>query len=255
MVDTASVARQLRTDIERTGYYPTLVADSLATSVSGEDLIAYAVHHEATFDRDELRRHITVPALTATDSSSLMWMSTVDRWHQDPSTASASTEAVRLEKVDSVVVTRVVPDPATYSPSTNPIEVMLTIGWGAVSRIDLEPATCGDPSCEADHGFTGSSANDDLSLRVSAAADGSDGRQPVAGIRRGIVKGDRRNDFAELGWGCGYRSDVTWCVGLGVPSSDHRAGVTQREVLPTGESPLWGVGAGADGLAGGDSRA
>jgi hypothetical protein len=51
---------------------------------------------------------------------------------------------------------------------------MLTIGWGAVSRIDIEPATCGDPSCDAEHGFTGSAANDDLSLRVSAAADGAD---------------------------------------------------------------------------------
>ena len=176
MVDTTSVARALRTDIERTGYYPTLVADSLATSVSGEDLIAYAVHHEATFDRDELRRHITVLALTATR----LIVAHVDEHgapdgSKEPSTASASTEAVRLEKVDSVVVTRVVPDPATYSPETAPIEVMLTIGWGAVSRIDLEPATCGDPNCEADHGFTGSSANDDLSLRVSAAADGSDG--------------------------------------------------------------------------------
>lgn len=175
MVDTTSVAEQLQSDIERTGYYPTLVADSLATSISGEELLAYAVHHEATFDRDELRRHITVLALTGTR----LIVAHVDEHGagegtKEPSTASASTEAVRLQKVDSVVVTRVVPDPATYSPDSAPIELMLTIGWGAVSRIDLEPATCGDPSCEADHGFTGSSANDDLSLRVSAAADGSD---------------------------------------------------------------------------------
>ena len=106
------------------------MADSLATSVSGEDLIAYAVHHEATFDRDELRRHITVLALTATR----LIVAHVDEHgapdgSKEPSTASASTEAVRLEKVDSVVVTRVVPDPATYSPETDPIEVMLTIGW------------------------------------------------------------------------------------------------------------------------------
>lgn len=175
MVDTTSVAEQLQADIDRTGYYPALVADSLATSMSGEELLAYAVHHEATFDRDELRRHITVLALTGTR----LIVAHVDEHGapegvKEPSTASASTEAVRLQKVDSVVVTRVVPDPATYSPKTAPIEVMLTIGWGAVSRIDLEPATCGDPACEADHGFTGSSANDDLSLRVSSAADGPD---------------------------------------------------------------------------------
>ena len=51
---------------------------------------------------------------------------------------------------------------------------MLTIGWGAVSRIELEPATCGDPACEADHGYTGSSSNDDFSMRVAAAADGAE---------------------------------------------------------------------------------
>jgi hypothetical protein len=79
-----------------------------------------------------------------------------------------------LEKVDSVVVTRVVSDPAQHRPGGPAAEVVLTIGWGAVSRIDLEPAACGDPQCEADHGYTGTASNDDLSVRVSEAADGSD---------------------------------------------------------------------------------
>ncbi len=176
MPDISLVAQTLRTDIERTGYYPALVVDSLATALGGEDLSAYAVQHEATFDRDELRRHITVLALTATR----LIVAHVDEHGSpegspEPSSASASTEAVRLQRVDSVVVTRVVPDPAKYVPDSDPAEVVLTIGWGAVSRIDLEPATCGDPQCEADHGFTGSSANDDLSLRVSSAADGAPG--------------------------------------------------------------------------------
>lgn len=175
MVDTTSVASALRADIEHTGYYPALVADSLATVQGGEDLLAYAVHHEATFDRDELRRHITVLALTATR----LIVAHVDEHGapegtDEPSSASASTEAVRLQRVDSVVITRVVTDPVSYVPGSSPAEVVMTIGWGAVSRIDLEPATCGDPNCDADHGLTGSAANDDLSLRVSAAADGQD---------------------------------------------------------------------------------
>ncbi|MFZ9986273.1 MAG: DUF5998 family protein, partial [Candidatus Nanopelagicales bacterium] len=53
-------------------------------------------------------------------------------------------------------------------------EVVLTIGWGAVARIDLEPAGCGDSECDADHGYTGTASNDDLSLRVSEAADGAE---------------------------------------------------------------------------------
>jgi hypothetical protein len=39
-------------------------------------------------------------------------------------------------------------------------------------RVDLEPASCGDPECEADHGLTGTLAGDDLTVRISAAGDG-----------------------------------------------------------------------------------
>jgi D-arabinose 5-phosphate isomerase GutQ len=42
-----------------------------------------------------------------------------------------------------------------------------------MSRIDLEPATCGDPDCEADHGYTGALTSDDFTLRVSEAGDGT----------------------------------------------------------------------------------
>jgi hypothetical protein len=173
MTDSA-LARQLRSDIQRSGYYPDLVADALSTALAGEALDSYVVHHEATFDRDELRRHVTVLALTPTR----LIVGHTDEHPADevnplPS-ASASTEAVRIERVASVVVTRVVTDPARHQPGGAAAEVVLTIGWGAVSRIDLEPASCGDPQCESDHGYTGTASNDDLSVRVSEAADGAD---------------------------------------------------------------------------------
>jgi hypothetical protein len=170
----AALAQKLRSDIQRSGYYPDLVADALETSLAGEPVASYVVHHEATFDRDELRRHVTVLALTPTR---LIVGHTDEHPVDEENTrpyASASTEAVRIERVDSVVVTRVVSDPATHKPGGAAAEVVLTIGWGAVSRIDLEPATCGDPQCDADHGYTGTASNDDLSVRVSEAADGAD---------------------------------------------------------------------------------
>ena len=164
----------LRTDIERSGYYPALVADALDTALAGEPLVSYLVHHEATFERDELRRHVTVLALTPTR---LIVEHTdehgIDETNPHPY-ATASTEAVRLERVDSVVVTRVVSDPASHRAGGAAAEVVLTIGWGAVSRIDLEPASCGDPQCDADHGYTGTASNDDLSVRVSEVADGAE---------------------------------------------------------------------------------
>ena len=166
------VRESLRQDIERSGYYPALVDDSLSTALGDEELVDFVVHHEATFERDELRRHATVLALT---DNRLIMQHTDEHPPDDtyPSHyATSVTEAVMLTAVESVVVTRVVPNPESYTPDGAASEVVLTIGWGAVRRIELEPATCGDPQCDADHGYSGTAAADDLSLRFSAAADG-----------------------------------------------------------------------------------
>jgi hypothetical protein len=174
MAETGTTKADMRRAIHQSGYYPELVTDALDTALAGEPVASFLVQHEATFDRDELRRHITVLALTP----SRLLVSHTDEHPPDETSkaayASASTEAVRLEKVDSVVVTRVVADPAAYVKGSGLTELVLTIGWGAVSRLDLEPATCSDPDCDADHGYTGTSSNDDFALRVSEAADGAD---------------------------------------------------------------------------------
>jgi hypothetical protein len=62
---------------------------------------------------------------------------------------------------------------------TMPSEVMLTIGWNVLSHLELEPAHCGDESCEADHGYLGTITADDLTLRISEAADGEDAVRQV----------------------------------------------------------------------------
>jgi hypothetical protein len=140
--------------------------------VGREAVVSYLVHQETTFDSDEVRRHITVLVLTTTR----FIVSHTDEQPADStapaSYASTSTESVKLSRISSVVLSRVVADPEAYRPGTLPHEVVLTIGWGAVSRIDMEPASCGDPNCEADHGYTGSMTADDLSLRISEAGDG-----------------------------------------------------------------------------------
>ena len=62
MTDTALAG--LRSAIERAGYYPELVADAVDAAVAGEDVEAFVVHQETTFDSEEVRRHITVLVLT-----------------------------------------------------------------------------------------------------------------------------------------------------------------------------------------------
>ena len=170
--DDRDVAPELRKAIERTGYYPEVVHDAVASAVAGEQVVSFYVHHEPTFEHDEVRRHQSVVVLTPTR---LLLAHTDEHAGDDllpePYT-STSTEAISLAAVRSVVVTRMVTNP-TKGPS-RPAEANVTIGWGGVSRVDLEPAGCSDPNCDADHGYTGVLASDDFSLRVSAAADGQD---------------------------------------------------------------------------------
>lgn len=167
--------RALRQDIRRTGYYPDLVLDCLDTALAGEQVRSHLVHHEAHFDGDELRRHVTVMVLTSTR---LVIGHTdeypADETHPAPY-ALSSTEAVPLAQISSVVVTRTIAMPSAYEPGDPSQEVMLSIGWGAVSRVELEVATCGDPECEADHGYTGTISADDYSVRMSQAGDGPRG--------------------------------------------------------------------------------
>lgn len=162
--------------IEKTGYYPQVVWSGVRASLAGEQVLSYLVHHEPTIDRDEVRRHITVAVLTP----SRMVLSHTDEHAPDdllpePYT-STSTEAIPLSAVRSVVVNRMIANPATIDREAPLVvaEAVLTIGWGAVNRVDLEPAGCADPQCEADHGYTGSLSADDFSLRLSSAADGQD---------------------------------------------------------------------------------
>jgi hypothetical protein len=164
----------LREAIEASGYFPEVVADAVFAAVAGEPVEAHLVHHEPTIDeRDEVRRHVTVLVLTPTR---LILAHTDDHAPDELLPApytSSTTEAINVGSIRNVVVSRMVADPASQgSGRRDTAEAVLTIGWGAAGRLDLEPAICADPDCEADHGYSGVLSSDDFSLRVSAAAEG-----------------------------------------------------------------------------------
>jgi hypothetical protein len=186
MRETRVVTDGLRAAIERSGYYTGLVYDAVASALGSEPVTAYVVHHDAIFDPGmEVRRHMTVLALTPTR---LLYSHTDEHPADEPDgrpRAETSTEAIRFSRIASVALTRVIVDPAAYVPgATMPAEVMLTIGWNVLSHLELEPAHCGDESCEADHGYLGTITADDFSLRVSQAADGEEAvRQLLSFVR------------------------------------------------------------------------
>lgn len=191
---------ELSRRIEKAGYYPDLVADTLALALAGEDIVAHLVHAETTFDTDSVRRHLSVLAITPTrlvfvhaddhgdEAEAELLTGDAPRGADEPALAHAvaTSEAIPLRSVGPVMITHVVPDPAAYRTGSLGRDLTLTIGWGAVARIDLEPATCGDPHCEADHGYTGSVTGDDLSLRISAEADGQQALDEAVSFARAL---------------------------------------------------------------------
>jgi len=161
---------ELRADIQRAGYYPALVADVVGSALADDEVTAYLVHQETTFDQDAVRRHITV--LVTTPRKLVVVHADDHDDHHERAVATATSESIPLAAVRGVMLTHVVSAPDAYIPGSLGREITLTLGWGAVSRLDVMSATCGDPQCDADHGFEGTIASDDISLRISADADG-----------------------------------------------------------------------------------
>lgn len=169
---TSVLPEGLNRDIEDTGYLPAVVRDIVATALGSDAVVTHLVHQEMTFDQEAVRRHLTVLVLTehrlviahADDHES----SEPDRQH----VATATTEVVSLRSVRNVMLTHVIPEPSQFKGGLEGRAVTLTLGWGSVSRLDLMPATCGDPACEGDHGYEGTVASGDISLRVAADSEG-----------------------------------------------------------------------------------
>lgn len=172
MAPPAPLPPDLTRAIQRAGYYPALVADVVQAALAGDEVVSHLVHQETTFDHDVVRRHITVLALTSSRLVIAHADDHADEASGNEEVATATTECVPLSAVRGVMLTHVVPKPQDYDPGSLGREITLTLGWGAVSRIDLLPATCADPNCDAEHGFEGTVSSDDISLRVSADAEG-----------------------------------------------------------------------------------
>ena len=165
---------ELWADVDRSGYYPELMSDSLRATLGSEAAVGHVVHQETTLDDAMgIRRHVTVLVTT----QSRLIVCHTDEHPAGEGTpyphATTTTEVVPLARIASVALTTTVANPAEYVPGASYREATLVVGWGAISHLDLEPATCGDEACEADHGYTGTMTADDLSLRVSQDGDGA----------------------------------------------------------------------------------
>lgn len=168
---TKLLPRELRTAIQGCGYFPEFVEATVQQAVASEEVVASLVHHEATFNRDEIRRHVTVLVLTPTR---LLVGHTDDGDAQDAHQAVSTVESVPLRKITSVALSQIASHPERYVAGRGGVdEAWLSVSWGVIRRVEIDPTICSDPNCEADHGMTAQDVADDLTLRVSSAGDGA----------------------------------------------------------------------------------
>lgn len=169
-----ALPKTLATDLEAAGYYPQLAGSMLVESLFEEDVVSHLVHMDTHVDLDAIHRHVTAFLITPTR----LLLAHVD---DEPDTVPGqrprgvtSTEDIPLERMRTVLISRTYENPANYHHSDRPVEVALTLGWGGVRRIETFPETCTDPDCEGDHGYGGSLYSEDVTLRISAQAEGQD---------------------------------------------------------------------------------
>lgn len=167
-----SAVETLDQALVRAGFYPSLVADVVSDALDGRNQLGHLVHLETHFDRTEIHRHITVLVLT----EDMLVITHVDDQQLDGEgqqvVAQVSTESVPVSQIRSVILSYLYSQPQNYKPSDPVRELTLSIAWSGGQRMELGPASCGDPECEADHGYTGTVVQEDIALRISAEADG-----------------------------------------------------------------------------------
>lgn len=185
---TAQLPAGLIADIEASGFFPQLVLDSVQSAVADERALQHVAQHEVTFGHDGVARHLTVLVLTETR----LIVSHTDEGN-DPSihgamplTAGAaitSLESIPLRQLGPIALTKVVAQPERFAEAqAKVVEAWLNLSWQSVRRIELEPASCSDPNCDADHGYTGMLAGEDIVVRMSETADGPDNLAKLLGF-------------------------------------------------------------------------
>lgn len=159
---------RLKCDIDQRGFFPELIYAEVCQVLNGEPIIDFLLHNEATFAHEQIGRHMTVLVLTQTR----FLCCHIDEQNENPNQLGAviTTDVLPVSELGAVTVTKVM---GFKSNTTTIKEAWLTLGWRNVRRIDLEPASCADPNCDADHGYTGISDSEDMVIRISDAADGA----------------------------------------------------------------------------------
>ncbi|WP_165218034.1 DUF5998 family protein [Schaalia sp. ZJ1691] len=156
------------TRIEHAGFYPKLAARALRRALGGEEPLATVCQLDAAFDRGSMFRHLTIASLTR----SVLVHLHIDEL--EDGRAGVATGIYSIDQIRAMSTFEAVESPEVLGTDEKVTELSVSIDMGGIRRTDIEPLQCDDPQCLGDHGYSAQTVPDDLSLRISAAADGED---------------------------------------------------------------------------------
>lgn len=179
-----ALAAALDAHIDHAGYHPRVVRASLWPAIGRASLRSFVVLPETTFEGSEIVRHLTVAVLT---DRHLVFSHFDDGWTEDERpqpVVATTTERVAYDRIRTTSLSLVWPVGHGGQEADSPLEVVIGANWGGRRALDVAPAACSDPNCEADHGYTGWNDPADLSLRVTEQAEGPDAVQRALEFHR-----------------------------------------------------------------------
>ena len=118
---TPDLNEELRAKLDRAGYYPDLVMDVLAGALADESVTAHLVHVETTFAATEVRRHLTVLALTESRLISVHVDDQPADAEHPVASAAAMSETLPVSAIRSVAITQIVEAPEKHRTGSIPI--------------------------------------------------------------------------------------------------------------------------------------
>ena len=163
-------AQEIKEAIDATGYHPDLVAEAVSDALGSDTPLTHFVAHE-------VRRHVTVAIVT---HANLIVVHVDDEDVDGKTVVTATSESVARNQIRSLMITR------SADPSGKLSEVLVGIGWGGISRIELESNDCGNVDCDGDHGYSGVITAEDIQLRASRLAEGEESVRALLAFARSI---------------------------------------------------------------------
>lgn len=152
-------------------FYERLVLHSLTNLRGNRELEAFLLDSSTSFENDGLVRQQLILMLTQTDLM-VCYIEEIADLPDSDSKLRISTEIVPIQKLGPFQVQRYYSNPGRFGSADSYLnEVVLSLSWTRTQAIDIGPASCDDPECTNEHGYTGQSRLGDYSAKYSRKLD------------------------------------------------------------------------------------